>query len=60
MNRIDSAEVEERIRAWADVTMLTLELKRAMYRKRRPELSEEEINELVRKELSILKKEDDE
>jgi hypothetical protein len=60
MSRIDAAEVERRIRAWADLTMLTLELKRAMYRKRRPELGEEEINELVRKELSPLKEEDNE
>lgn len=56
MNKtLDSEEVEKRINAWADVTMLSLELKRAAMRKRHPELREDEINELVRKELSMLK-----
>lgn len=35
--------------------MLSIELKRAMMRKRYPELSEDELRELVRKELSVLK-----
>ncbi len=61
MNKtLDSEEIERRIKAWADVTMLSLELKRAAMRKRHPELREDEINELVRKELSILKSEQDE
>lgn len=61
MNKIlDPADVEKRLKAWADVTMLSLELKRAAMRKRYPELREDEINELVRKELSILKSEQDE
>jgi len=61
MNKtLDSEEIERRIKAWADVTMLSLELKRAAMRKRYPELREDEINELVRKELSILKSEQDE
>ncbi len=60
MKFIPDAEVEKRINAWADVTMLSLELKRAAMRKRYPELREDEINELVRKELSILKSEQDE
>ncbi len=56
MNKtLDSEEIERRIKAWADVTMLSLELKRAAMRKRYPELREDEINELVRKELSMLK-----
>jgi hypothetical protein len=56
MNKtLDSEEIERRIRAWAEVTMLSLELKRAAMRKRHPELREDEINELVRKELSMLK-----
>ena len=56
MNKtLDSEEIERRIRAWADVTMLSLELKRAAMRKRYPELSENEIRELMRKELSMLK-----
>ena len=58
--KIDPVEVEKRIRAWADVTMLSLELKRAMLRKRHPELSEDDINELVRAELSLQKTEPDE
>ena len=61
MNKtLDSEEIERRIKAWADVTMLSLELKRAAMRKRYPELREDEINELVRKELSILKSEQNE
>jgi len=56
MNKtLDSEEIERRIKAWADVTMLSLELKRAAMRKRHPELREDEINEQVRKELSMLK-----
>jgi hypothetical protein len=58
--RISDAEIEKRIKAWADVTMLSLDLKRAAMRKRHPELREDEINELVRKELSILKSEQNE
>ncbi|MDI6891316.1 MAG: hypothetical protein QMC83_10345 [Thermodesulfovibrionales bacterium] len=53
--KLISSEVEKRIKAWADITMLSLELKRAAMRKRHPELREDEINELVRKELSMLK-----
>ena len=59
-DRISDAEIEKRIKAWADVTMLSLDLKRAAMRKRHPELREDEINELVRKELSILKSEQNE
>jgi len=60
MIKISPSDVERRIRAWADVTMLSLDLKRAAMRKRHPELREDEINELVRKELSILKSEQNE
>jgi len=59
-SKIDPMKVEKRIRAWADVTMLSLELKRATLRKRHPELSEDSINELVRAELSLLKMESNE
>jgi hypothetical protein len=59
-DRISDAEVEKRINAWAHITMLSLELKRAAMRKKHPELSEDEINELVRKELSMLKIKQDE
>jgi len=55
MSRLFPQDVEKRLHAWADVTMLSLELKRAAMRKRHPELREDEMNELVRKELSMLK-----
>jgi hypothetical protein len=58
--KIDPAEVEKRLRAWADLTTLSLELKRAVLRKRHPELSEDGINELVRAKLSLLKMKVDE
>jgi hypothetical protein len=58
--KIDPVEAEKRIRAWADLTMLSLELKRAMLRKRHPELSEDSVNELARAELSLLKTKTDE
>src|SRR3990172_8941984 len=52
MKMISDAEVEKRIKAWADVTMLSIELKRAALRKRYPEYSDDEIRHLIRKELS--------
>jgi hypothetical protein len=60
MNRLSPAEVEKRIKAWADVTMLTLDLKHAALRKKHPERSENEIRELVRKEISMIKLKEDE
>jgi hypothetical protein len=59
-NCISDAEIEKRIKAWADVTMLLLEMKRAVIRQKHPELGEDEINGLVRKELSMLKVSNDE
>ena len=55
MKMISNAEVEKRIKAWADVTMLSIELKRAALRKRYPEYSDDEIRHLIRKELSDAK-----
>ena len=52
---LDPSEVEKRLHAWADITMLSLELKRAAMRKRHPELREDEIRELVRKEHDVAK-----
>lgn len=52
MKSISDAEVEKRIKAWADVTMLSLELKRAMLKKKRYRLKGRKITEIVRKELS--------
>ena len=53
--KIDPAEIEKRIRSWAEVTSLCLELKYAAMRKRHPELSEDDISEVVRKQLTMLK-----
>ncbi len=50
MKMISDAEVEKRIRAWADVTMLSIELKLAMFRSKYPNLTENELRELIRKE----------
>lgn len=55
MKPMTDAEVEKRIKAWADVTMLSIELKRAMLRKRYPALSEDEIRDVMRKEYSAVK-----
>ena len=55
-----SEEVEKRLRAWADVTMLSLELKLSMLRKRNPELGEQTLRELMRKEIAMLKAKRDE
>ena len=55
MKPISDAEVEKRIKAWADVTMLAIELKLSMLRQRHPELSENELRELMRKERSAMK-----
>lgn len=55
MKIISDAEVEKRIKAWADVTMLSIELKLAGLRQRYPELSENELRELMRKEHLVMK-----
>ena len=55
MKMISDAEVEKRIMAWADMTMLAIELKLAGLRQRYPELSENELRELMRKENSVMK-----
>ena len=55
MRPISDAEVEKRIRAWADVTMLAIELKLSMLRQRHPELSENELREFMRREHSAMK-----
>lgn len=52
MKSISDTEVEKRIKAWADVTMLSLELKRAMLKKKRYRLKGRKITEIVRKEFS--------
>ena len=52
---IFDAEVKKRIMAWADVTMLAIELKLAGLRQRYPELSEDKLRELMRKEHSAMK-----
>jgi len=53
--KIEPSEVEKRLKAWADVTMLSLALKKAVLRKRYPELTETAISELMQKENAMLK-----
>lgn len=55
MKMITDAEVEKRIRAWADITLLSLELKRGALKKRYPEYSDDEIRHLIVKELTDAK-----
>jgi len=55
MKMISAAEVEKRIRAWADVTMLSIELKLAMLRNKYPNLGEDELRNMIRKEYSAVK-----
>jgi hypothetical protein len=50
MKPISSTEVEKRIQAWADITMLSLELKRAALRKKYPDVSDRELSEKIREE----------
>lgn len=60
MSRIlEPEDIKNRIQAWANVTMLSLELKLAALRKRHPELSEFDLRELMRKELRMLKETQD-
>lgn len=48
MKQITAEEVEKRLREWADVTMLSLDLKRAALRKKYPALDEQAITTLMR------------
>ncbi len=48
MKQITAEEVEKRLRAWADVTLLSLELKRAALRKKYPALDDQAITTLMR------------
>ena len=50
MKSISDTEVEKRLRLWADITTLSLELKRALLKKRHPKLNEDELSELIHKE----------
>jgi len=49
---LSPAEVEKHIQAWADITQLSLDLKRAVLRTKYPEASEAELNTLVREQLA--------
>ena len=55
MKPISASEVEKRLRAWADITMLSIELKHAMLRNKYPDLGEDELRDLIRKEYSAVK-----
>ncbi len=48
MRQISADEVERRLRAWAEVTRVSLELKRAALKKKYPAMSEQEIDSRVR------------
>lgn len=50
MIKLSPQEVEKRIQAWADVTLLSLELKRAALRKQYPDLSDSELAQRAREE----------
>ena len=47
---ITPEEVEKRLRAWADVTLLSLELKRAALREKYPSLGDQEIADRIREQ----------
>jgi hypothetical protein len=55
MEEISAQVVEERIRAWAEITALSLDLKLAAIKVRCPHLHDDTINEMIRKEFSTLK-----
>lgn len=48
MKQITAEEVERRLRAWADVTLLSLELKRAALKKKYPALDDQAITTMMR------------
>ncbi len=60
MKLITPEEVEKRLRAWADVTLLSLELKRAALRKKYPSLDDREIANMIREQHAEYGKERDE
>ena len=55
MRSISNEEAEKRLRAWADVTMLSIELKLSMLRNKYPALSEDEVRQLMRREFLAVK-----
>jgi len=50
--RISSEEAQKLLQAWADASTLSLDLKRAVLRKRCPELSNDEVSARVRDEIA--------
>lgn len=50
MKPISRKEVEKRIQAWAEITQLSLELKRAAFRNKYPDFSEQELSDMIREE----------
>lgn len=59
MKRISDAEATRRIQAWADVTMLSLDLKRAALRQKYPQADDRELSEMVREEFARYKDHDE-
>lgn len=60
MKSISAEEVEKRLRAWADVTLLSLELKRAALRKKYPSLDDQAITNIIREQHAEYGRERDE
>lgn len=50
MQRIPDEEVQRRIDAWANVTLLSLELKQAALHAKYPRASDREISDMIRDE----------
>ena len=48
MKQLTAEEVEKHLRAWADVTLLSLELKRAALKKKYPALDDQAVTTLMR------------
>ena len=55
MKGLTGAFVEKRLRAWAEITELSLELKRAMLKSQHPKLNRKQISALMRKEFLKVK-----
>jgi hypothetical protein len=53
MKQITAEEVEKRLRAWADVTLLSLELKRAALKVKYPALDDQAITTLMRERHAV-------
>lgn len=55
MKKLTEAFVKKRLRAWAEITELSLELKRAMMKAQHPKLNRKQISALMRKDFLKVK-----